>query len=129
METAADPAIIKRQAQIEGLREMLDLLEAHDELRLPYWLTDDHTIYALDEADLLAKRKMLGKTVTKIVTDTNFGFAQHFGPITLQVVVNREVVCEKVKTGTRHIEATEAHDVDTYEYVCPESFLMKLGEA
>lgn len=119
----------KRQAQIDGLREMLDLLEAQPGLRLPYWLIEDQSVYATDEADLLLKRKMLGKTVDKVVTDSFFGFAQHFGPITLKVLVQREVVCERVKTGTKHIEAVEAHDVDTYEYVCPESFLMKLGEA
>jgi hypothetical protein len=117
-----------REEKMDGLRELLDWLDANPEFPVPFWLTYEHTIYADDEADLLAKRKILGRQVDKVVGNQKFGFSRKFGPIDVEVVIARDVVCERKVVGTREIPATEARTEDIVEWVCPESFLVKLGE-
>lgn len=118
-----------RAAKIADLRELVDFLDEHPAVPLPFWLTYNHDVWCDDAADLLAKRRELGGKLEKVIGSDRFGFSRMFGAIKLSLLVSREAVCERVATGTRHVEAVEAHDVDEYEYRCPESFLVALGES
>ena len=66
---------------------------------------------------------------SRLNTASAFGFKRMFGPITFIVQIPREVVCERKVVGTREVPAREAYSEEIVEYVCPESFLVKLGEA
>lgn len=41
--------------------------------------------------------------------------------ISVSFPVDRATTCKRVKTGTRHVEAVPAHDVDVFEWQCPDT--------
>lgn len=119
-----------REEVIQGLRDLIDWFEANEDLYIPWTLQGSHSVYAYNEEDLLAKRKLLHGKVEKVFTDYNVGFKKSFGgDVTLSVVTDRGTVCEKVKVGERHVEAVEAHTEDIYEWKCPDSILKKVSNA
>lgn len=121
---------LQRQEQLTGLRSLLSWLSKHPDQPIPYWLTSEHRIRCEDDAAVVAARKQLG-SCSKVFTDTEVGFEHDFGGgITVRAVVERQAVCERVQVGTRTVPAVSypARDEPVYEYKCPESLLVALGE-
>jgi hypothetical protein len=48
-----------------------------------------------------------------VVYERDFG-----GSVVYSINLNREDICRKVMTGTKHVDAIEAHDEPVYEWVC-----------
>lgn len=119
-----------RKQKLKGLRELLSWLNKHPEVDIPYWLTMDFNIRAETEGELVANRRKLGKC-DKVFTDTEIGFKHEFsGDVVVKTTIARNQVCERVQTGTRRVAeyTAPAHDEPIYEYKCPETLLVALGE-
>jgi hypothetical protein len=129
-----------RSQYIAGLRELADLLEQHDELRLPYHGSSGNTPVAFHffggddpKSEFVAAARLVPGKLDKSA------WAQYFdlettlgGPDGLRLVLSarRNDVCERVVTGvetvTRHVPDPDAEvplvevteQVEQVEWVC-----------
>lgn len=94
-----------RAAFVAGLREIADLYEAIPELQLPY--QPDLSVIAIDPDGFATQSRVLGGQRTKTATDQIMRVGRTFGPIVLEVVACRDVVCERrvVDTVTKVVTA------------------------
>lgn len=104
-----------RTDYINGLRELADLLEQHDDLPLPSTGTSkynaiDWHLFGGDIADDLEKQKDLARVIVRALpgqaekweTGELFRFHGRVGGLVWQVLVERDAVCERVVT-TREV--------------------------
>lgn len=107
------------------LRAMADWLEAHSEVQIP---SIDVTVWSFGGRTFQQAVAALG-AFDKEYTDSFVRAVVRFGALRLVFSDWRETVCQKVQTGTRHVDArtivTEEpeHDEPVYEWRCPESWL------
>jgi hypothetical protein len=100
-----------------GLRELADILDANPDLPLPYsgtgsellWIArhgEDHKAFAQTFA------RVVPGTLTKSVRGTDFDLIGSVGGVQVQLIVDRDAVCERVVTGieTVTISAKPATD-------------------
>jgi hypothetical protein len=100
----------------QGLRDFADWVEANEEL-ISYELgrADREpefrfNIYALDPNQLRDYVRALGRA-EKNVDDSYFKVTRRFGPVEVMAYTARELVCERVVTGTREV-TKEVRDQD-----------------
>lgn len=112
---------------IDGLRAMADFLEQHPQVEVPYSVCG--SVYAEDAEQARAMTHLSGHW-SKSYSDYNVSYtkrftegSQYIGSVRLEVLVQREQVCERVQVGTKHIEAQviEAHDEPIYEWICSDT--------
>lgn len=118
-----------RDEMIQGLRELADMLESHAEVTTPYdirvnafWTSTDDGLgdYATPETARAAMTASPGGW-TKTYTESNVCYEKEMsGRVSYRIFVGREMVCTRVQVGTRHVDATPAHDEPVFEWVCDE---------
>jgi hypothetical protein len=127
-----------REEAIAAIRELADLLEAHDALPVPFGLDGGSSMNVFlhdgDAPQRLAELTRLLAPCEKMSEEWGTGIqALIGGVIRLQVTADRELVCERVVIGerevTREVPAPGAEMVtvteveEIVEWRCPESFL------
>jgi hypothetical protein len=98
----------RRQGYIDGLRALADALAAYPELMLPIdGYLSGMSILSTGEADqreqLAAWARVLPGRKTKSGSDRYFRFDGAFAGLKIQVVCDRDVVCERVVIATREV--------------------------
>lgn len=94
----------KRRLKIQGVREMLNFLEANENIELPF--TDNLSVYSYntkEEAKMLVKA--LGECEKKYL-DEVFWLCKQFGAVTLSFMFTRGSVCNRIVVGTEEIPET-----------------------
>lgn len=127
----------ERAEWVAGARALIDFVESTPELPLP---TLGVSIYVWD-ADPLAPLAALARTlghVDKDVDELWFKLVRSFGPHRLRVLAYRDLVCQRVVTGTKAVTTqvppegvemlTVTEEVETFEWVCPPSILAAASE-
>lgn len=115
---------------VAGLVELAEFLKKH-----PQVIVQCPTFYIFPKTKeaLLESVRGIGGA-KKEISGNYFSFVKEFGPVHLHWVVDREVVCERVKVGEEVIPARPEMTLPAtpetvsaiYEWRCPESVL---GEA
>ncbi|MCU1677680.1 MAG: hypothetical protein JWM93_2438 [Frankiales bacterium] len=99
-----------RAAYTSGLRKLADLLDEHEELPLPYdgtviemlWI---QTVPEYDEQRRLAQTfaRLIPGTVAKSPRGDALDLIGAIDGLNVQMIVDRDAVCERVVTGTREV--------------------------
>lgn len=128
-EVTIDPWTQKR---IDGLREALDILEANPRLANTVWVPSSLTAYTGSKERFDELRRMIGPHSKEVGEYSATASRKINDEFSLDVKVDREEVCTKVKTGEKLVEKevlpegvemlTVVETVDVYEWVCPESW-------
>lgn len=102
-----------REDVISGLRQLADLLEHNPDVDLPYQLGGGSNITFMflsggSERERMARlaRLIPGKLTKKVMGSgaaSYFGLSGKIGGIKVTLMAYRDVVCERVVTGTREI--------------------------
>ena len=117
----------ERQAWIQGLRDIADLIEGTPEIPLPCEANFDVWFYGEDAAAQMATvRRLIGGRFDKETTGDGsyLWLRRHFGPHTLDLSTPRETVCERVVLGTETVEIPDPQapkvsvERDVVEWVC-----------
>src|SRR4051812_4960505 len=108
-------AIEEREAFIQGLRQFADFLERTPAAPLP---TRTMNAYVESKEALVAVAK--SGSFEKAVLDYWFMLRKRFGPISYELNIEREKVCERRVVGTRE---EPAKTVEIVEWECAESLL------
>jgi hypothetical protein len=120
----------ERCAEIAGMRELIDLLEEHPEVPLPPW--NWQSIFVETKEDLVRFRRLLGCN-DKDSCGEFLQLRRKFGPIILNLTIEKEKTCRKVQTGTVQLPAEPAkpampaREVPVYEWICAEPWLAPTG--
>src|ERR1035438_3454483 len=90
----------------DSLREIADFFETHQEFPVPYDAERLNYFNCLNRAELAALARALGNVSKHYDADYEgaFTLTHRFGAIMFRCIQNREVVCRKVVTGTKHVE-------------------------
>lgn len=117
-----------------GLRKVADFLEAHTEVGHP---EQKLTIYASGEKLLLIAREL--GSFEKLADETFFNLQKDFEGITVEWFAYRSDVCKRVSKGIKVVPETvipakptqviAAHEIEEFEWECPESLLSKEASA
>jgi hypothetical protein len=122
----------RREEYIAGLREFADWLEAHPDFKMP-WYGHTVNVFCDKVADFVEARRAAG--LRDKTADPNYiMFAQKFsGGWKLDININKEKTCERVKVGEEIVPAKPARTVELpaepekvvekYEWKCPESII------
>jgi hypothetical protein len=108
METTPEE-IQKRQETIDGVRQMLDFLEANPEVDLPHQMDRFAIWFFFEKAKFLEAVAKFG-TCDKSVDGKEFHVTKHFGPVKLVAEVNRDQVCTR-RVETKMVE----QEVETWD--------------
>jgi hypothetical protein len=113
-ETPIDP---RREAFIDGLRQIADFLAEHPEVPLPYISSSTHTggetrnaleIYLWGRDEMATVARALGQAVKSTHERLgNFYLTRRFAGIDLVASVPRDEVCQRVVVGTSEVEVEE----------------------
>lgn len=134
---------VDQRAWIDGMRSLLNFLEAHPEVpvRHPETVVGNVNRYGDDDerptaAEALARIARLPGRWEKASTDDTIDIRRMFGPHKLIVFANHSEVCERVvttETVTREVPDPDAlakvptvtvtEEVERVEWICPESIL------
>jgi hypothetical protein len=107
----------------QNLRDLADFLEQHEEVPPVYSMTLNAFTHTKEELQDVARK---GAPWEKIYEAGYFSLRKRFGPVTLDINLNREKVCRRVVTGTRIVPAQPAepeHEEDIVEWVCEDPIL------
>jgi hypothetical protein len=117
-----------RQELIDGLRAFATFLEEHPEVPTPIGACFD--VFVKTKEQVAALARIVGGRLAKETTENWFFLRRHFGPIQYDINCARDLVCERVVTGTRTVAAVtlaakEAvnipeHEEDVWEWKCGE---------
>lgn len=107
----------RRAATIQGLRDLADFIEAHPQIPLPFMPGFD---VMFDDVDALRAAFHLTGKWDKKYLPTYAYYRKDFGPVGLELTIARDKVCRRVQTGTKRVEAVEAHDEPVWDWVCTE---------
>lgn len=111
----------ERREYVQGLRELAAFLEAHPALPLPFACAQN--AFVNDKAALASVAKCGGKWEKDASPDYFYIRKAFPGGLSYDVVISREAVCRKVRTGTRIEPAKPEQEVETFEWVCDEPLL------
>jgi hypothetical protein len=130
-----------RAEYIAGLRQLADLLEAHDDMPLPYSGSSDYSylqwIEVVDDAAAQLERartfaRLIPGTVEKSVRGDAFDLLGTIGGLYVKMILSRDAVCERVATGVTTVTeqvpdpdalaavptTTVTREVEDVEWVC-----------
>jgi hypothetical protein len=113
--------MIERAEFVAAVHKLADFYRDHPDIPAPYELTayvyaDISTArLAMHLAGLWSKDYMANSVYYgRDIRGTNGGP----GEVSIQIIVPRGQVCERVQTGVRHVEAVPAHDEPVFEWQC-----------
>jgi hypothetical protein len=117
---------------ITAVREMLDFLESHPAIANAGWLQSHFTAFVYDKESFDQLRRQLGPHSKRVTNYDAIAERTLTHGARVTVAVQRDEVCEKVKTGERTVEKevypddvkplTVVETEDVYEWVCPDSW-------
>lgn len=102
---------------VYGLRQLADWYERHPNVKIPHNPPTVYSYNSKEEALFLAG--ILGRSEKKFEY-SGFYLIKKFGELELRFCFNREVICERVVTGTRIVPAVSypEHPEDIIEWKC-----------
>ena len=116
-------------------RAIADFYEQHPELPFgDMWIWEPSFRIRLDKERAKEQLRAIG-SFDKIYEGDSFVAVKEIGGVKVKCWMDRDAVCERVVTGTRHVEAElvpeyvtparliEAHEEEIVEWKCPESIL------
>ena len=122
----------------DSLRKIATFFEKHTELKVPGSLAEIKYFEANGKAEMAQVAKALG-SCQKEVEGNWFHLVKMFGEIKFIAVDYRNRICQKVVVGTKMVEEVRtpareeeiipAHEVEVYEWHCPESLLDEVEES
>ena len=108
-----------RAQTIQDMRTLLDFVEAHPDIPMPYF----------GQVDAFAGKENL-RTIAKAMSPATkksegdfFMLTRRFGSVNLEVNFPRDEVCERVEVGKKVVPAVPKHEEPLYEWKCPDSIL------
>lgn len=102
---------------INGLRDLANWYGEHPDLEAP-GAYGGFNIYTQSPEHFAELRRILGVSEKQSVTDTIY-FRKSFGSyVKLDININKEKTCEKVKVGTRIVPAQPERVEEVYEWKC-----------
>lgn len=120
-----------RQQQIDGLRQLVQILEDHEIIDVPYFARTYMHVGAKDTDVLLEQRRALGRC-TKVFEENNVGFDHKIGEggLTIQLRLPREDVCEVIGEEEVWVEGytSPGQYVTKKKYKCPDSIIDKISQ-
>ena len=134
METTTEQVEIRAwvQTRIDGVRKVLDILEANPELANRTWITGNWSCYVSTKEEFDKIRRLIGPHTKNVNSYSAVAERAINDEVTIRVETPREQVCTKVKTGEKIVEKevlpegvkmlTEVVTEDVYEWVCPDSW-------
>lgn len=135
METTTEEQVVIRewvQTRIDGVRKVLDILEANPELANRTWITGNWSCYVSTKEEFDKMRRLMGPHAKEVDNYSAKATHEINDEVRLVVETPREQVCEKVKTGEKLVEKevlpegvemlTVVETEDVYEWVCPDSW-------
>ena len=107
---------------VRELRAMADYIESRpfDE-NTPFTAPDIYIF--LNTATEFGETVAAAGSVVKSADGNFLNATISFGYSRLKILINQDLVCERIKTGEKVVEAVPEHTVDIFEMKCPESFL------
>jgi hypothetical protein len=125
------------KAFASALRDLADFYQVHPEFPQPTFSTTLN-VWARNKERFAELARQLGSCEKRSSTSTStFYLRKSFGAgVQLDLNIEHNLVCERVQTGTRRVEAQpekitpaiEAHDEPIYKWICPESILREEAE-
>jgi len=122
-----------RENYTSGLRELADFIDAHPDFGA---YKQSYYIFTYNKEKFARLARQLG-TAEKTECGDYYSITRWFGPHALQLTIGREMVCERVKVGTRIVAKPDPDAIakvptidveeDIYEWKCPESILAPSG--
>jgi hypothetical protein len=125
---------------VSGLRELADWLEQHPEYAKDISFERAY-VFTYDREEFVTASKALGGMRSKSADTAFFNVERDFGTFTLQVTIDRGLVCEKKVTTTEVVESVPdpalvaniplvevTKTVETVEWECEPSVLALVGE-
>jgi hypothetical protein len=112
----------RRASRIQGLRQLVDFVEAHPELPVNL---QHYIVYFSTKEELVAAARIGGWK--KIYQGDYFILRREFAGAQLDIYTDREKVCTATVTGQRTVEAVPArpeHTEDVIEWVCEHESLL-----
>lgn len=103
---------------IKGLRSLADFIEKNEALPVPY--DSPFNIFVDNKEDLRRLQRIVGGKLSKDATDTFFYLRRAFGPLRLDININREEVCERIVIGRRTVPE---HEEEIVQWRCADSIL------
>ena len=116
-----------RNEKIEAIHRMADYFTGHPDFPVPSF-----TVGAFVPTKEETIRLVQGGIWEKKPSGSLFFFYKQFdsrGNVKLYIAANREQLCERVVVGTQWVgaspavEATEAHEEEIVEWICPDSLM------
>jgi hypothetical protein len=111
-----------KQKFVDGLRALADFI---DESSLPEnagYTQSEFYVFCRDARDFSQTVSSLG-SCKKSFENGYLNATKTFGDSRLQVTIDQELVCTKVKVGERIVAARPQSVEEIYEWECPPSFL------
>lgn len=120
----------ERLQTINDVRALLDWLETHEEVDLPYDFTNGFMISAPTERDEIAALARSFGECEKQFADDHFYLRKRFGSASLYGFTSRAKVCERVVVGTEMVpeRITPAYEREIVEWRCDEPLLNGEGQ-
>jgi hypothetical protein len=123
--TNTTPATARRLAYTQGLRDLADFLDTHPDVPEPKYTV--FNVFVYDKAALATAAR--AARWEKVYNGEWFSLRQTFGEdVSLDINVQRSLVCTRIVTGTRVVPAKAEEIVEEVEWVCHDS-LLSAGEA
>ncbi|KKK68287.1 hypothetical protein LCGC14_2945590 [marine sediment metagenome] len=113
----------QRAAKITGMRAMLNFLETHPQIPMPWFGQNDAFANSGEDIAEIARAMT---PVTKGVVGNWYVLKRNFGnDVQLHVNFGRDAVCERIVIGTEDIpeKVIEAYTKEIVEWVCPDTIL------
>lgn len=107
----------RREEFIQGLRDLASFLESNDSLPVPYCYTVG--AFVEDGQPFKEAARSIG-AARKIFDDTYMSLNRTFGPVSYEVSIRREKVCERRVVGYEDVPARRREIV---EWECKDSLL------
>ena len=94
----------EREALIDGLRGLAAFLETHPDVPRPS-STCGFYVFCANKEEMAQAAKSVGGRLEKSATTNYFMLRKDFGPLRLEIAVEREQICERVVVGTKVVPA------------------------
>jgi hypothetical protein len=110
--------------KLQEMRDLLDFLQEHEEIPLPYFGMVNSFVY--DEIDVDTAARIMAPC-DKDIGGSYFSLNRKFGSLEFSVNFAREEVCERIVVGTKEIPARtiEARTEEIVEWNCPDGVLRR----
>lgn len=115
---------------LSDVRTLLDWLEAHPEVPLPYDFEGGFMVASVNARDELAALAREFRECEKTFVDDSFYLRKRFGVASLYAFTARTEVCERVVVGTEEVpeQVIPARIREVVEWRCADSSLFKPTE-